>query len=57
MKAPGDKADRGWGHLIEGLEYQAEEMGLSTVSNREPQVVLEQESNHEQSNWTCASYL
>lgn len=57
MKATGDKTDRGWGQLIEGLEYQAEDLGLSTVSNREPQVVLEQGSNHEQSNWMCASYL
>lgn len=55
MKAPGDEAGNGgWGPPMERLKRQAEELGFSS---REPQEVLEQGSNNEQSNWMCVSYL
>ena len=42
---------------MEGLECQAEGLGLSAISKREPQEVLKQGNNHEHNNWMCVSYL
>lgn len=50
VKAPGVKADGDWGLPMKGPKCHAEELGLSSVSNRKPQEVLEQGNNHEQNN-------
>ena len=42
---------------MEGIECQAEELGFSATSSREPQDALEQRSDEEQSNRICVSYL